>query len=161
MAVGTIVLPVQAAKIGGAFITTGAQIDGGQGTWKLLFDTTTEESGLWMFKMPDNFASGLTSVLQYAMASATSSTVAFDISVMAVADGENIDTTSFDTVNSTGAITVPGTAGFVDTLTTTLTNADSIAADELCIIKISRDVALDGAAGDAELLTVTIEYTTT
>ena len=163
MATASIILPVQAAKIGGAYITAGAQIDGGSGAWKLLFDASATESALWQFKMPSNYASGLVAKLQYAMASATANKIDWEVEIMAVADGEDIDTTSFDSVNEvTGGTTVPGTAGFVDTISITCTNADSVAADELVLLRINRDHDDDDdtATGDAELLSVTLEYTT-
>ena len=164
MATATIILPVQSAKISGSFITAGAGISGGDGAWKLLFDASSTESALWQFKMPSNYASGLTAKLQYSMASATADKVDWEVEVMAVADGEDIDTASFDSVNEVaGGTTVPGTAGFVDTISITLTNADSIAANELCIIRVNRDHDDDDdtATGDAELLTLSLEYTTT
>ena len=163
MATASIILPVQSAKIGGAFITAGAGIDGGQGAWKLLFDASATESALWQFKMPADYASAPVAVLQYAMDSATADKVDWEVEVMAVADGENIDTTSFDSVNEVaGGTTVPGTAGFVDTISISLANADSVAANELVLLRINRDHddADDTATGDAELLTVTIQYTT-
>lgn len=164
MVTASLILPVQSAKIGGAYITAGAGIDGGSGAWKLLFDASTTESALWQFKMPDNYASAPVAVIQYSMASATADKVDWEVEVMAVADGEDIDSASFDSVNEVGGgTTVPGTAGFVDTISIALANNDSVAADELVIIRVNRDHddGDDTATGDAELLTLTIEYTTT
>jgi len=165
MATASIILPIHSAKLVGGIVTSGspaqgAGIDGGSDLWKLLFDATTAEAAVWQFRMPSNFASTLVSKIQYAMASATADTVAFDIAIMAVADGEDIDTPSLDTVNSTGAITVPGTAGFLDSLSTDLANEDSVAAGELCVVQLSRDVALDSATGDAEVTSFGLDYTT-
>lgn len=160
----SIILPVQSAKIGGEYITAGAAIDGGSGPWKLLFDTSSTESALWQFKMPTNYASGLVAKLQYSMASATADKVDWEVEIMAVADGEQIDASaSFDTVNEvTGGTTVPGTAGFVDTISITCTYADSVAANELVLLRVNRDHddADDTSTGDAELLSLSLEYTT-
>ena len=168
IATASIILPVQTAKLVGGAVTNGsptqgAAIDGGADLWKLLFDTTTAEGAVWQFRMPTNFSSTLVSKIQYAMTSAVSAaTVAFDIAIWAIADGEDIDTPSFDTVTSTGAITVPATpAGKLDTISTDLTNEDSIAAGELCVVQLSRDVALDDGAGDAEVVSFSLDYTTT
>ena len=164
MATATLILPIQAAKVTGAYIPVSAALDGGSGVPKLLFDASTTETALWMFKMPANYSSALVAELQYAMASATSGKVDFEIDIMAVADGEDIDSSSFDSVNEVvGGTTVPGTAGFVDTINITLSNNDSIAANEVCIIRVHRDHddADDTATGDAELLALTLEYTTT
>jgi len=165
LATASIILPIHGAKLVGGAVTAGSPtqgmgIDGGSALWKGLFDTTTAEAAVWQFRMPTNFASALVSKIQFAAASATSGTVAFDIAIWAVADGEDVDTVSFDTVNSTGAITVPGTAGFLDSLSTALTNDDSVAAGELCAVQLSRDVALDSATGDAEVLSFSLDYTT-
>lgn len=163
MATAAIILPVQSAKISGAFITAGAQIDGGDGAWKLLFDASSTESGLWMFRLPSNYASAPVAKIQYAMASATADKVDLEVEVMAVADGEDIDTASFDSVNEVaGGTTVPGTAGFVDSISISLANADSMAAGELIVLRINRDHddGDDTATGDLELLSVTLEYTT-
>ena len=76
---------------------------------------------------------------------------------------ENSVTGSFDTLNEvSGGTTVPGTAGFVDTISITLSNFDSGAADELLLLRINRDHddGDDTATGDVELLSVSLEYTT-
>ncbi len=167
MATGTIPLQTQGAKITGAFVTdgdpvAGARIEGGSGVFKLLFDASAAWAAIvGSFDMPENYASDLVLILKYAMTSATSGTVAFDLSIMANTDGEAVDTPSFDTVNSTGAITVPGSAKDEDTITTVLTNDDSVAAGEHCIVKLARDVALDSATGNAEVITAKLQYTTT
>lgn len=113
--------------------------------------------------MPSDFSSSPVAVLQYSMASATADKVDLEVEVMSVADGEDIDTASFDTVNEvTGGTTVPGTAGFVDTISITLSNNDSTAADELVLLRVNRDHddADDTATGDLELLSFTLKYTT-
>lgn len=166
MAVGSILLPIQGAKIGGSFITLGAQIDGGSGPWKLLFDASQTESALWQFRMPVNYASAPVAKLVYAMASATSNKVDLEVEVMAISDGDSadVDSASFDAVNEiTGGTTVPGTAGYIDEISISLTNADSVAAGDLVLIRVNRDHddTDDTATGDLELLAFSIEYTTT
>lgn len=160
MATGTIILPVQAAKLP---TSNPAALDASETNWRLLFDATTSESCVWQFRMPVNYASGLTAKLQYSMASATSGTVAWDVYVMAVSDGDaaDINTESYATVNTSGGVTVPGTAGYLDEISVTLTNADSVAAGDFTKIKVGRDVATDTATGDAELVCLSLEYTTT
>jgi hypothetical protein len=92
------------------------------------------------------------------MASATSGNVDFEVAVEAITDADATDldaTTSFDTVNSSGATAVPGTAGYIDQVSITLTNADSIAAGDLVRISVSRDAddgTNDTATGDLYLL---------
>jgi hypothetical protein len=164
MATGTIVLPVQSAKIGGGFITNPARINGGGNAWSLLFATDQTESGLWQFRMPENYASGLIAKLQYSMASATSGKVDMEVEVMATSDGDStdVDIASFDTVNEvSGGTTVPGTAGYLDEISISLTNDDSVAVGDLVYIRINRDHddTDDTASGDLELRALSLEYT--
>lgn len=160
MATGTILLPI----LGCSFDATNPPgVDYAQSRPKLLFDDTTPESVIWVFRMPQDYASGLTAKIQYSMASATSNNVEFEVSVMAVSDGDSqdLDADSFDTVNS-GSATVPGTAGYLDEISITLTNADSVAAGDWVAIKLARDAddgTNDTATGDAEVWTFSLEYT--
>jgi len=162
MATGTIILPV-----GGAYVDSTAPPGLGfsQSRAKLLFDDTTPEIVRWVFRMPADYASGPVAKIQYSMASATSNDVEFEVSVMAVSDGDaqDLDADSFDTVNS-GSATVPGTAGYLDEISITLTNADSVAAGDWVCVKLARDAddgTNDTATGDAEVWAVSVEYTTT
>ncbi len=133
MATGNIILPVQAAKIGGSFITTGATISGGDGVWKLLFDASGTEYALWQLRLPDNYASSPTLAFQFSMASATGGTIDLECEIMAVtpADAADIDSASFDSINEiSGGVTCPSTAGHMTGGTITLTNFDSGAAGD-------------------------------
>ena len=99
----------------------------------------------------------------YSMVSATAGGVSIDASVMAVTPGDSADinTDSYDTVNNCDDATVPGTAGYLDVITCTLTNNDSMAAGDLIKIDIQREVAdaADTATGDLEIVGVVFEYT--
>jgi len=164
MATGTLILPVQSAKISGALISTGAQIEGGSGAWKLLFDASQRESGIWQFKLPDDYSSAPVADLLFAMATGTGGAVALDIDVMAIASGDaaGIGTASFDSVN-TGSVAVASTAGYMSGLSFSLANADSMAGGDLILLRVNRAVANAGdtAVGDMELLGLNFEYTTT
>lgn len=163
MATGTIILPVQSAKIGGAFVSTGAQIEGGAGQWKLLYDASQGETGIWQFRLPANYSTTPTIKLQYVMASATSGGVVFDVDIMAVSDGDavGIGTASFDAIN-TGSAIVANTAGYMQELSLTLLTVDSMLAGDLVCLRVTRDVADAGdtATGDMQLLAASFEYTT-
>ena len=127
---------------------------------KLLFDTTTSELVYWVFRLPSDFSSSPVLKVQYTAASATSGTFGVTVSVMAVTDGDSqdVDTESYDTANSPTAVTVPGTAGFLDEISATLTNNDSMAAGDLVFIRLARNIA-DTATGDIEVRAVSLEYT--
>ena len=125
----------------------------------LAFDTTTSETAYWTFVAPQGVTGTWTAVISYAMASATSGGVAFDVAVEAISSGDALDTdasTGFDTVNGGNDSAVPGTAGYMEQLSITLTNADSIAAADLVRISVARDVAdaADTATGDCYVFAI-------
>lgn len=125
----------------------------------LLFDASTDENIQWTFIAPQGLTGTLTAVLTYIMASATTGNVIMAVSVEAVTDGDTLDldaADSFDTANTSAATAVPGTAGHIDQLSITLTNADSIAAGDYVRVRVTRDAdnASDTATGDLLLLAV-------
>jgi hypothetical protein len=151
---------VQSAKLP---TTNAARIDAGENNWRLLFDPTTSQSALWQMVLPQDYASTSSPQLRvlYTMNSATAGNVIFRASVMAVTAGDaaDINTDSYDTTNTSATTTVPGTAGFLDSIVISLSNMDSAAAGDLLKIKLDRDAATDTAAGDAEVVGVVLEYT--
>ena len=124
----------------------------------LGFDASTQETAYWTLIAPQGLTGALSCVITYMMASAVSGNTEFEVAVEAITDADATDldaTTSFDTINSSGAIAVPGTAGYIDQVSVTLTNADSITAGDLVRISISRDAddgTNDTATGDLYLL---------
>lgn len=119
----------------------------------LAFDASTSETAYWTFVAPQGITGTLTLVVSYAMASATSGGVAFDAALEAITSGDATDTdatTSFDTVNTGTDSGVPGTAGYMEQISITLTNADSIAAGDLVRLSLARATAnaADTATGD-------------
>lgn len=161
MATATILLPVEAAKLPSS---NPAAIEGGNDQWYLLFNDSTAENCRWQLRMPDNYSSTLVAKIQYGMASATTGLVAFNVYIMAISDGDSadIDTDSFDSANIE-SVTVPGTAGYLDEVSISLTNADSVAAGDLVVVKLERaadQTSFDTATGDAKVITVSLTYTT-
>ena len=126
----------------------------------LLFDDTTSEIVYWVFRLPSDFSSAPVLKVQYTAASATTGTFGVSVSIMAVTDGDaaDVDSESYDTANSPTAVTVPGTAGHLDEISVTLTNADSMDANDLVFFKLARNIA-DTATGDIEVRAVSLEYT--
>lgn len=160
MATGTILLPL----IGGFDATNPPGVESFNSKTRLLFDASTDEIIYRQFRLPQNYASGLTLKVQYSMASATSGNVIVSCEVMAVSDGDSqaVDSDSYDTINTSSATAVPGTAGYLDELSLSLSNADSAAAGDWVSLKIRRDAdnASDTAAGDMEVIALAVEYTT-
>lgn len=137
-----------------------AVIDGGENTFRLLFDADVDESVSWAGILDDDYGSGaLYADVYFSMASATTDTVVWGIQVMAYTPGDAVDlnTDSYDTVNL-DTVVVPGTAGYMKKTTITLSNDDSIAAGDLYRIKIYRDAdsVSDAATNDAEIYYILI-----
>lgn len=132
---------------------------------RLRFDDAVDEIHHYTFRMPENFASALVLKAFYAMSSATSGNVILATEVMAFSDGDAADITaeSYDTVNTSSATAVPGTAGHPDEISLTLSNDDSVGAGDWVAIRFRRDAnnGSDTATGDLELYALSLEYTTT
>lgn len=127
----------------------------------LAFDAATDETAQWTGIAPQGLTGTITAVITYMMASATSGTVGFQVALEAVSDGDATDLDagdSFDTVNNSASTTVPATAGYIDQISVTLTNADSLAAGDLFRLRLNRDAdgsaITDSATGDAYVLSV-------
>lgn len=125
----------------------------------LMFDAATDETAYWTGIAPQGLTGTITLVITYMMASATSGTVGLQAQLEAVTDGDTTDLdagTSFDSVNNSASTTVPGTAGYIDQISITLTNADSLTAADYFRLSINRDAdgsaITDSATGDLYLL---------
>jgi hypothetical protein len=130
--------------------------DLGSNTHRILFDDATDESVNWTNIKIKNYASGaLTARVGYSMTSAITNDIIFNVEMWCVSDGDvaDIDSESYDAINATTAITVPGTAGNLGEFTITLTNTDSITEDDVCAFRLTRDAdnVTDDATGDAEV----------
>jgi len=127
-----------------------------------LFDADTDEHIYYQFLMPDNYASAPVVDVYYKCASATEGTAAFGAQLAAVtdADAADMDANKLDAAN-VGTATVPGTAGYMDVISITLTNADSVAANDFVILCVFRDISGDSVAADIEVPLVVLRYTST
>ena len=124
----------------------------------LAFDASTDETAYFTGVAPQGLTGTITVVITYMMASATSGNIYWQAALEAVTDGDSTDLdagTSFDTANS-GNGAVPGTAGYIDQISITMTNADGLAAADYFRLSVNRDAdnGSDTATGDAYLLAV-------
>lgn len=126
----------------GAGVDGPAIIDLIQGRSCIVFDPSDN----WVafsqsFLMPDGYAGGTLKADIAYIAAANSGKVDFEMAVEAVTDADTVDLdagNSFDTINAVNA-TVPGTAGYLDMITITLTNKDSVAINDLVTLRLERD----------------------
>jgi hypothetical protein len=127
----------------------------------LSFDQSTPEKCYWTRVVPQGWTGTITAYIHYIAATNTGK-VDFEISVEAVSDGDAVDLdagTSFATANTITAPTVPGTAGYIDVITCTLTNDDGAAAGDYIRFQLERDAddaTNDTMAGDCHVLAVEI-----
>lgn len=124
----------------------------------LAFDAAADESAYWTGVAPQGLSGTITVVVHYCMASAVTGSVYFQAQIEAITPGDAVDLdagNSFDSANS-GNGAVPGTAGYEQAISITMTNADSIAAGDLFRLALNRDAdnASDTAAGDCYVLGV-------
>lgn len=125
----------------------------------LAFDATTSETCYWTGVAPQGLTGALTAVISYMMASAITGGVAFSVALEAITTGDATDLdagTSFDAVNTGTDAAVPGTAGYMEQISITLTNADSLAAADYFRLSLARAVAdaADTATEDCYVLSV-------
>lgn len=141
-----------------------ATIDTRNGHLVLDFDASTNESVLFGLVMPRNYGGGgVTVYLHYAMSSAESGDIDWDVAFERIGDQQqDIDSDGFAAANSVDNTNVPGTSGNVDVVSIAFSDGadmDSVAVGEAFRLKITRDAASDTATGDAELLAVEIKET--
>ena len=142
-----------------------ATLDTRNGHVVLDFDTTTGESAIFRGVMPRHYAAttGVTIYVHYSMTSATSGTCGWLVAFERVSDSQqDIDSDGFASAQTLTAVTVPATSGHVDISNVAFTNGaqmDSVAVGEGFRLKVTRDVAGDTAAGDAELWAVELKET--
>ena len=144
-----------------------ATFDTRAGFLVLDFDDTTDESAIFMGFLPNNYAGGGFTVKVLWMAtSATSGTISLDVAFMSVTDdADDLDTKAFAAANNANPTTATAT-GEVDYISVTFTDgadSDSVAANEMFFIKVTRDAdgttSTDDLVGDMELLEVVVTET--
>jgi len=130
----------------------------------LEFDDAAGESAVWTGIMPRHYrGSGLTVRVHFAMKTAITGTVDWDVAFERIGEGQqDIDEDGFAAAQSADDNMVPGTCGHVGVAEIAFTDGaqmDDIAAGDLFRMKLTRDAASDDAAGDAEVLAVEVKET--
>lgn len=134
-----------------------------QGRTLLAFIDGADESGAYTrsVEMPQAYAGGALTAKLYIITAATSGSVVWEVYVEAVTDADATDldaAASWDTANS-ATVAVPATAGYLDVVSVTLTNKDSVAAGDLVRFGVRRDsdAGGDDAAATAYLIAMSIQ----
>jgi len=115
------------------------------------FNKDADEGMQWGFTMPRDYGVALTLCIPYYMATVTSGNVCWTAQLAAMSDTDaTLTAKAFAAVNA-ATVTVPGTAVTLDVASITMTNADSVAALDKCVLYLYRDVSEDNAAEDANI----------
>lgn len=125
----------------------------------LQFDTSTGEYATFSGVLPRHYAGGGIMVyVHHAAASATSGTIGWTHEFERIGDRQqDVDADGFGGASTITAETVSGTSGQVDIVNSSSTDTDSVAVGEHFRLRITRNVAGDTAAGDAELYAVELK----
>lgn len=131
---------------------------------QLIFDAAALWWVSWGIYVPSNYVSTPVLKVIYKMVSAVTGNVVWNASVAAytpATDTTDMDAKAFATVNTLTSTVPATTAGKLGIASITLTNADSIAADDFAVIRLGRDGASgsDTAAGNAEVVAVSLNFT--
>jgi hypothetical protein len=126
----------------------------------LAFDAATDETCFWQFIAPSGITTPIYADIYYSMASATTNNVVMEVAVEAVTAGDalNVNTTSSFAATNSVTDAVPGSTGYLDSVTVTLTNNDSIEPGDKCRLQFNRDAnnASDTATGDMYLWSIVL-----
>lgn len=117
----------------------------------LAYDPTTDEAAFWSF-IADNYGSGnLTLDIQWYADTASSGTVAWEVSIAAItpnSDTQDIETDSLATVQRSSDTHLGTTGQRLHEHSITISNLDSIAAGDFVALRIARDADDTGGGGD-------------
>lgn len=134
----------------------------------LAYDASaaTDEAAFWSFRAV-NYASGnLTVDIDWYADTATSGDVIWDVQIAAITpntDSQDIETDGLATANSVTDTHLGTTGQRLHRATVTVSNLDSLAADDDVWMRIARDGnnASDTLAGDALIVKVAVTYLST
>lgn len=132
----------------------------------LAFDAGTVETAFLTFLAQAYGSGNLSLKLQWYADTASSGDVVWGAAVAAITpdtDSQDIETKAFATAQTVTDSHLGTTGQRVHTCTITITNLDSIAADDYVALKLYRDAAngSDTMAGDALLVSAVLEYSDT
>lgn len=134
----------------------------------LDYDATTDESAFFFFRAVSYGSGNITITLDWYADTASTANVVWEAQLAAITpdtDTTDVETKAFATLNFVQDTHLGTTGQRVHRATITLSNLDSVAANDYCVLRIARDAnstsATDDMAGDACLLMVGIAYSDT
>lgn len=130
----------------------------------LTFDDTTSEHAVWRVPMPDYDGGNIivTSFSKIATTPGGAVTGQYNILTIGLSNSEEFDAASTADTGVNISHSFFTTESLTEIMTASATiNPANVAADDLMVIELSRDVASDNLPGDLELVGILIEYTRT
>ena len=127
--------------------------------YMLSFDDSTDEGRMWTFRMPRGYGVTAKLVGSYKMAGANvdkDAVLICQVSGVSATDADQ-DAKVFDSTNSTTE-RVPALAETAGEFSITLTNFDSIAADDWVCLVLYLDESASNHAGDFQLTSLAVDF---
>jgi hypothetical protein len=132
----------------------------------LAFDAAADEFAFWKFKASNYGSGNLTLIIRWYADTASSGDVIYDACIAAITpdtDSQDVETKAFATINSVTDSHLGTTGQRVHTCSITISNLDSLAADDTVWLRLSRDAnnGSDTMAGDAIVTEMELTYSDT
>lgn len=134
----------------------------------LDFDATTDESIFFYFRAWNYGSGNLTISIDWYADTASSANVVWQAQIACITpdtDSQDIETDALATLNFVQDTHLGTVNQRLHRASITLSNLDSIAAGDWCVLKLTRDAdstnATDDMAGDASLVGLTVSYSDT
>ncbi len=134
----------------------------------LAYDSTTDESAFWRFLATSYGSGNITATIYWYADSATTANVVWESQIAAITpntDSQDIATDGLATLNFVQDTHLGTTGQRVHSVDITISNLDSIANGDLCVLRLARDAngtsATDDMTGDAMLLGIRLAWSDT
>lgn len=132
----------------------------------LKFDAATDQTVFFYFRVNRYGSGNITCDIEWYADTASSGDVVWETQLAAITpntDTQDIETKAFATLNSVTDTHLGTTGQRLHRATITISNLDSIAADDWCVLRLARDAnnAADTMTGDANVTIVTLSYSDT
>src|SRR3990170_1044241 len=131
----------------------------------LAYDATTDEAAFWTFRAIRYGSGNLTIDIEWYADTAASANVVWEAQIAAITpntDTQDIETDGLATLNFVQDTHLGTTNQRLHRATITLSNLDSLAADDYVTLRLARDAngthATDDMTGDAIVTMVTVSY---
>lgn len=159
----------QAAAFKSSLFPTLTKVDGTNTVFFILsYDASTDWAAFWTFRAVRYGSGNITLDLYWYADTATTGNVVWEAQITAITantDTTDVETDSLATLNSVQDTHLGTTGQRLHQCAITISNLDSIAADDIVTIRIARDAngtnATDDMAGFAFLQLATVSYSDT